>query len=280
MTNGIAIENGGFALSSRPAAFSSIDRCLELQSAGRPRGWFARQIGSSPVVPAARASFADAIGELEVARALAALPSDWKVLHSVPLGRRVGVVDHLLIGPAGVFTVSTRAVSGHVWVGRTRILVDGHREELVTEAERQARRVHRQLREATGSSVFVRPVLVFVASRRVSLRDAPASVTVTTSADLVAWLADQARVYPTDRVAELVEAARRDSTWLVGSDSPADPRRQLQRFERLTSEVAEADRRRGWTRLAAVLAGTALVAAAIAITLPMALVDAATALIP
>lgn len=40
----------------------------------------------------------------------------WEVIHDVTLGR--GNVDHILIGPAGVFTVETKSHPGPVRVGR------------------------------------------------------------------------------------------------------------------------------------------------------------------
>lgn len=42
--------------------------------------------------------------------------SDWTVMHDVTLGR--GNVDHLLIGPGGVFTVETKSTPGPVRVAR------------------------------------------------------------------------------------------------------------------------------------------------------------------
>jgi len=41
---------------------------------------------------------------------------DWRVIHDVSLGH--GNVDHLVIGPAGVFTVETKSRPGQVRVGR------------------------------------------------------------------------------------------------------------------------------------------------------------------
>ena len=40
----------------------------------------------------------------------------WRVIHDATLGR--GNVDHILIGPAGVFTVETKSHPGPVRVGR------------------------------------------------------------------------------------------------------------------------------------------------------------------
>jgi hypothetical protein len=42
--------------------------------------------------------------------------SGWEVIHDASLGR--GNVDHILIGPGGVFTVETKSRAGEVYVGR------------------------------------------------------------------------------------------------------------------------------------------------------------------
>jgi hypothetical protein len=43
-------------------------------------------------------------------------PSEWRVIHDASLGR--GNIDHILVGPAGVFTVETKSHPGPVRVGR------------------------------------------------------------------------------------------------------------------------------------------------------------------
>jgi Nuclease-related domain len=58
-----------------------------------------------------------ATGEEEVGHLLDALATgEWQVIHDASLGR--GNVDHILIGPAGVFTVETKSHPGPVRVGR------------------------------------------------------------------------------------------------------------------------------------------------------------------
>ncbi|HEY4996537.1 MAG TPA: nuclease-related domain-containing protein [Solirubrobacteraceae bacterium] len=58
-----------------------------------------------------------ASGEEHVGALLDGLPDDeWEVIHDASLGR--GNVDHILIGPAGVFTVETKSHPGPVRVGR------------------------------------------------------------------------------------------------------------------------------------------------------------------
>jgi hypothetical protein len=58
-----------------------------------------------------------ATGEEQVGGLLDRLAGDgWHVIHDASLGR--GNVDHILIGPAGVFTVETKSHPGPIKVGR------------------------------------------------------------------------------------------------------------------------------------------------------------------
>jgi Nuclease-related domain len=58
-----------------------------------------------------------ASGEEQVGALLDGLPEgEWEVIHDASLGR--GNVDHILIGPAGLFTVETKSHPGPVRVGR------------------------------------------------------------------------------------------------------------------------------------------------------------------
>ncbi|WP_193605722.1 NERD domain-containing protein [Nocardioides dongkuii] len=54
----------------------------------------------------------DAAGTRITARALADLPRGWTVQHDVRLD--AGVADHVVVGPGGVFVVTTRSWSGRV----------------------------------------------------------------------------------------------------------------------------------------------------------------------
>jgi hypothetical protein len=88
-----------------------------------------------------------ATGEEQVGGLLDELANgEWRVLHDVTLGR--GNVDHVLVGPAGVFTVETKSHPGPVYVRR----VHGR-----TLGQAQAQR--RAIEEITG--VSVEPLLVF-----------------------------------------------------------------------------------------------------------------------
>jgi hypothetical protein len=88
-----------------------------------------------------------ATGEEQVGGLLEALAgSGWRVIHDVTLGH--GNVDHILIGPAGVFTVETKSHPGPVRVGRLH-------GRTLSQAQAQRKAIER----VTGATV--EPLIVF-----------------------------------------------------------------------------------------------------------------------
>jgi hypothetical protein len=93
-------------------------------------------------------------------------PRGWQVLHSIPLAAEVDI-DHLLIGPGGVFTVNTKYHPGaNIWVGDQVVKVRGQRTEYVPKAWAEAKNVSTILSQACGFTVRAEPVLAFVAVRK------------------------------------------------------------------------------------------------------------------
>ena len=78
-------------------------------------------------------------------------------------------VDHVLIGPAGIFTIETKTRSkpirgdARVTADAEGLLVAGHRPDRdpVVQARAQAGWLHQQIKESTGKPLPVRPVIVF-----------------------------------------------------------------------------------------------------------------------
>ncbi|ARQ69899.1 nuclease-related domain-containing protein [Streptomyces marincola] len=91
----------------------------------------------------------------------------WRVLHSIPLPRDVDI-DHLLIGPGGVFSINTKHHSGaHIWVGDDSVKIADRSYPYVRKSRAEARRASAALTRACGFPVEVSPVLAFVDARKV-----------------------------------------------------------------------------------------------------------------
>jgi hypothetical protein len=85
----------------------------------------------------------------------------WHVVHAVPLGRQGTVVEHLLIGPGGIFSITFHAHPGTlIHIHDRTIDVDGRPVPYLRDARLEATRVQGVLRSAVGSELSVRAVLV------------------------------------------------------------------------------------------------------------------------
>jgi hypothetical protein len=103
-------------------------------------------------------------GERRVGRELQRLSaSGWKALHGVPKANG-GDIDHLLIGPGGVFTINTKHhQNASVWVGDTMAKVNrGQPVPYAAASQAEASYAQEVLERHCGFPVPVEPVLVFV----------------------------------------------------------------------------------------------------------------------
>jgi hypothetical protein len=101
-------------------------------------------------------------GEEKVASELARLGDAWHRLHAVEVGERGSDIDHVVIGPPGVFTVNTkRHPHGKAWIGERAIMVNGQRTDYLRNSQFEGKRAAELLTRACGHPVAVTPVIVF-----------------------------------------------------------------------------------------------------------------------
>jgi hypothetical protein len=153
-------------------------------------------------------------GEERVAGELARLPADWRVLHAVEVGERGSDIDHVLMGPAGVFTLNTkRHPGGNVWVSDRLVMVNGQRTSYLRNSTHEPRRATRLLTKACGFDVPVLGVVVFVGLDRFTVKEMPAEVHVTTRRQLVRWLRKLPTTMDGTALDLIYEIARKSTTW-------------------------------------------------------------------
>lgn len=158
---------------------------------------------------------AGAAGERVVGKRLVALERQgWEVLHSVRLASGSDI-DHLAIGPEGVFTINTKHHAGAtirvgthvVWVNRSKL-------PYIRNSRHEAERAARLLTAACRMPVEVTPVLAFVGAQRIDYTD-PAPDVIATDADSIARVLKQRPRILTPHSRDLIFAAARASeTWL------------------------------------------------------------------
>lgn len=140
-------------------------------------------------------------------------PARWHVIHSVPIGHGASDIDHVVVGPPGVFTLNTKNhPGGWVWVGESMVLVNGQKTWYIRNSRFEARRAARMLTRACGFPVEVRPVIVVVGAR-LTIRRPPPDVAVVEARTAVHWLRRQPVRFTPDDVAAVFGAARRPATW-------------------------------------------------------------------
>jgi hypothetical protein len=97
-------------------------------------------------------------GEEAVADALAGLPPSYWVLHGVSTGH--GDVDHVVVGPTGVFALETKAWDGKFYRSRGQLYCNGKPAEHVLRQARGAAGQVRELLLAAGIDEWVEAVVV------------------------------------------------------------------------------------------------------------------------
>ncbi|WP_406255506.1 NERD domain-containing protein [Streptomyces jietaisiensis] len=161
-------------------------------------------------------SWADGLtGERLTGRRLDRLRSrGWFTLHAIQWASGTDI-DHLAIGPAGVFCVnSKRHRAKTVWYGDTAVTVNGSPTRHIAASQSEARRVSRALSRRCGMDVPVRPVISVVHARKLTVKGANPPVLVLAVEQLGRVLSGLAPVLPPDQVAHIYDVARDARTWL------------------------------------------------------------------
>jgi len=219
-----------WSVRSRGPAHVVAHRCLELQRAARPRGFAARLFGLDPLHPDAVAAYRGALRELRVGGILAQLGPGWRVLHALPQDEPGREIDHLVIGPAGVFTVTSAPAA----------------------ATAEARAASRLLTRASGSPVVAQPIVAVLDARGGAV---PSSETVVVGAHrLVRHLRSLPTRLAPDLVATVARAAEELTTWRPFDAAVMQHTDPAGAFAALRDEVDRARERRTIWRIALVAA--------------------------
>ncbi|MEW1776178.1 nuclease-related domain-containing protein [Streptomyces sp. NPDC086777] len=153
-------------------------------------------------------------GELATARKLSKLKRHgWFTLHAIqwPSGADI---DHLTIGPAGVFAINSKRHRGKtVWYGDTAITVNGAATRHIAISQSEAGRVSRVLSRRCGIDVPVRPVISVVHAAKLTVKNANSPVLVLDVGHLGRTLSGLSPMLLPDQVARIYEVARDPRTW-------------------------------------------------------------------
>ncbi|MHA7305580.1 nuclease-related domain-containing protein [Arthrobacter sp. TMN-49] len=224
---------------------SVIAELLRRQAQVQPRRLWGRLFGISPLAPEAEAWYKGALGEIQVARLLARLDPGYVVLHAVPVGAGGSDIDHVVIGPAGVFTLNTKNHSGKkVWVAGGTFMVNGSKHPHIRKSVFEGKRAARLLSQAAGLPIAVTPLVVVVDPLRLVVKTPPNGVQVLASHSLQQWFAHQPRKYSNEQLAQIVPVACQPGLWHQDPPVEGDPMQLNDHFDSLHRSVRTARLRR------------------------------------
>lgn len=194
------------------AGAAAREQALALKQAAPVRTLLARALG---VHTEERAWRLGADGEQAVAARLSKLGDRWKILHAVPVGEKGSDIDHVVIGPGGVFTINAKHhPDAAVWVRGDTFMVNGQRLPYVRNSRFEARRTAKLLASAGAGEVPVTGVIaVMGASRGLTIKEQPAAVVVVACREVGKWIARRQEHLTDERVETIYAVARKASTW-------------------------------------------------------------------
>ncbi|HZK60157.1 MAG TPA: nuclease-related domain-containing protein [Cryobacterium sp.] len=236
----------------RFAGQSAIEELLRVQGGTPPRSGVAQFFGRSPLGADSVAWYVGAKGEQVVGAILEALPPVWTVFHALPVGPDGADIDHVVVGPAGVFTISSKHHHHmNIVVSGRNVLVAGQRRPCIPDAEAEAASVSALMRERMPRSTSARPVVAIVHPRKLTMTEKPAQVKVIDAKNLRDWLVALPPVLAWPERMELNAVIDSPATWRAepGAEPGVPPEDLPARFAALDADVRAARIRRGLWRL-------------------------------
>ncbi|AEE47543.1 nuclease-related domain-containing protein [Cellulomonas fimi] len=142
-------------------------------------------------------------------------PYGWRILHSVPVGANSSDIDHVLIGPPGVFTVNSKHHPGaNIWVVSKQVRVNNQPVPYLRNSRHEAARASALLTAAAGVPVTAAAVLVFrLGSGSLTVREHPGDVLVLRATKAARALRALPPSLTAEQVGVVYDAAKRRSTW-------------------------------------------------------------------
>lgn len=161
-------------------------------------------------------------GEQATAKELKALDIEiWVVLHDLPAGR--GNIDHVVVGPPGVYLLDSKRLGGSVRVDGPTVTVRRLDDPELTYQHpgaghllNLARQTHDRVLATSRIKTWVTPVMVLWAD--FPQRVAEDRCAYVHGEELVAWLRSRPQQIASSRVQQVAEAVR--ASWMPDASAP------------------------------------------------------------
>lgn len=211
-------NNDGYQdLAGRRAGAEARAQADALRHAAPVRTFLTRMLG---VHTEERAWRKGAEGEEKVATQLAKLikrDPRWRVINAIPVGVRGSDIDHLVIGPGGVYSLNAKHHRGaKIWIGGNTFMVNGQYQPYVHNSRYEAQRASKLLTAATGHPVPVTGVIVPVGAHSFVIKRPPAEVKIVDRSAVVEWLLRRPETLDVPIIDAIYQIARQPTTWRTG----------------------------------------------------------------
>lgn len=209
-----AAERPWIDLATNAAGSAAREQAAAAKDAAPVRTVLARALG---VHTSERAWRIGADGEEKVATQLAKVVKKdhrWRAIHAIPVGTRGSDIDHLIIGPGGVFTANAKHhPRAKIWVGGNTFLVNGVKQPYVRNSRHEAARTAELLSDACGFSIHVEGVVVTVNAADITIKSQPDGVSVVPRMQVAKWLLSHGDILEQSTIDSIYAVARRSTTW-------------------------------------------------------------------
>jgi len=236
----------------RFAGQSLVEELLRQQEDRAPRSRLACTLGFSPLDANGLAWLRAAQAEMVVGDILARLPEGYDVYHSLPIRNTAFWVDHLVVGPGGIFALSSKTRWDRDLTGSVRTIPIGdHTMPYLRDAQFESTQITMLLAGAMPATAVVQPMIVLVNPNKIRLNRKLDVVTVIDSPRLRRWLVGRPRQFSAEQQAALTAVIEDPTTWHTPVRTAA-PDHLHARFTALEQQVSAAGiRRTTFTVLAA-----------------------------
>jgi hypothetical protein len=208
------VVRGRESLANRRAGQSAREKANELKNEKPARVLMSRVFGWHTDERAWRKG---AEGEELLKRWLDPLREQgWHLFHDIPIGSRGANVDHLAIGPGGVFSINMKNLTGKVWIADRAILHNGRKTDFLLKSNHEAQRVAGLLSDALGRAVSVKGVLA-IRCDDFTVKSKPADVAVVRAHYCKEWLQTQPALLSKGDVFAIAGKADHPGTWTRGA---------------------------------------------------------------
>jgi hypothetical protein len=249
-------------MGQRHAGQATIEELLAQHRSDRARSLAGRIFGRSPLGPESAERYRHAQAQLAVGELLERLPPEWTVISSAPPREGHPGIDHVVLGPSGIFTISSKLHKDKkVWVADSILVADGHTHPDIPETERHARRVTTILESRMPLPAPVHPIVAVVDAKQITIREQPQTVHVMDAWEVRPALVSAPAVLDAGDLHQIRAILDDPESWGLaasgsaagagagGTASHAD--QLLAEFRALDAEVRSAEARRARWKLAA-----------------------------